>query len=94
MRLIWTLRAINDLRSARSFIEQDSPSAAAQQIEYVLAAVETLRLFPLSGRPGRIPKVRELVVGRTPFVVAYRARPELIEVLSVMHGRQSWPDAF
>lgn len=94
MRLIWTRRAINDLRSARSYIEQDNPTAAAQQVEYVLAAVDTLRMFPLSGRPGRIPNVRELVIGRTPFVVAYRARADLIEVLAVMHGRRSWPDAF
>jgi toxin ParE1/3/4 len=60
----------------------------------VLAAVETLARFPDSGRPGRVTGTRELVVTQTPFIVAYRRRGDAIEILSVLHGRQRWPDGF
>jgi plasmid stabilization system protein ParE len=33
------------------------------------------------------------VLWRHPYLVPYRVRGELIEVLRVLHGRQRWPDA-
>jgi toxin ParE1/3/4 len=35
-----------------------------------------------------------LVIGRTPYIVPYRLRGEIIEILAVMHGRQRWPEVF
>ena len=37
---------------------------------------------------------RELVVARLPFVIAYRIRPDRIEVVRVIHGRRNWRAAF
>jgi toxin ParE1/3/4 len=91
MRLIWTEPAIRDLGAARAYISFDSPSAAAAQVELVLTATAGLIHFPESGRPGRRAGTREMVVNRTPFVVAYRARGDAIEVLRVLHGRRRWP---
>jgi toxin ParE1/3/4 len=36
---------------------------------------------------------RELVIGRTPFIVVYRVKPKAkrIELLRVLHGSQQWP---
>lgn len=93
MRLVWTEPALRDLAAARAYIALDNPFAAARQMEYIFAAVETLPRFPESGRPGRRPGTRELVVGRTPFIVPYRIRGDLIELLRVLHGRQRWPDS-
>jgi toxin ParE1/3/4 len=43
------------------------------------------------GRPGRVPGTRELVV--TPnYLVPYRIKGEVLEVLRVMHARQRWPN--
>jgi len=94
MRLIWTQPALRDLQAARLYIASDSPSAAAQQIDYIFTAVETLLQFPDSGRPGRRKDTRELVVNRTPFIVPYRVRGDVIELLRVLHGRRRWPDSF
>jgi toxin ParE1/3/4 len=94
MRIVWTAPALGDLSAARAFITLDSPAAARRQVEYVVAAVETLPRFPESGRPGRTRGIRELVVGHTPFVVAYRVSGDVIEILRVMHGRQRWPARF
>jgi len=76
----------------RAYIARDNPPAADRQVERVLAAVAGLLRFPEIGRPGRRAGTRELVVSRTPYVVAYRLRADAIEILRVMHGRQRWPD--
>ena len=93
MRVVWTARALRDLAALRAYISQDNLPAAERQVEFVLAAVAGLARFPDIGRPGRRSGTRELVVGRTPYLVPYRVRGELVEVLRVLHGRQRWPDA-
>jgi len=91
MRIVWTAPAIFDLQALRAYIDRDQPSAAARQVEHTLAAVGGLVSFPDSGRPGRRKGTRELVVGRTPYIIAYRSRGDAIQVLRVLHGRQRWP---
>jgi len=93
MRVVWTARALRDLASLRAYIWHDNPAAAERQVERILAAAARLAEFPETGRPGRRAGTRELVVSRTPYLVPYRVRGELVEVLRVLHGRQRWPDA-
>jgi len=33
-----------------------------------------------------------LVVSGTPYIVPYRVRGEVLEVLRVLHGAMRWPD--
>jgi toxin ParE1/3/4 len=94
MRIVWTEPALRDLASARAYIARDKPTAADSQVQRVLSAVEGLLRFPESGRPGRRLGTRELVIGKTPYVVPYRLRGDSIEILRVLHGRQRWPDSF
>jgi toxin ParE1/3/4 len=91
MRIVWTAPAISDLQALRAYIGQDRPVAAAQQVEHILAAISGLVRFPESGRPGRRSGTRELVSGRTPYLVVYRARGDALQILRVLHGRQRWP---
>ncbi len=37
---------------------------------------------------------RELVITGTPYIAAYRVRPQRIEVLRIIHGAQRWPKRF
>ena len=37
----------------------------------IVSSVQLLATFPMSGRAGRFPGTRELVVANTPFLVAY-----------------------
>jgi len=91
MRIVWTEPALRDLAAARAYIALDKPEAARGQVERILTAVAGLVPFPNLGRPGRRPATRELVVTGTPYVVPYRVRGDVIEVLRVFHGRQRWP---
>lgn len=53
-----------------------------------------LSRHPEIGRQGRAGGTRELVVSRTPYIVAYRVADRRVEVLAVLHGAQQWPDDF
>ena len=94
MRLVWTPRALGELAAARVYIARDNPSAAARQVQRILAAVSGLLQFPEMGRPGRRIGTRELLVGRTPFIAVYRVRADAVEIVAILHGRQRWPDDF
>ena len=94
MQIVWTEPAVRDLAAARRYIADDNPSLANRQIDRVIAAVASLAEFPESGRPGRHSGTRELVVSRSPYLVAYRLRGNMIEILRVLHGSQRWPESF
>ena len=93
MRLIWSRRAVADLRELRAFIEQDAPGAAKRITERIVESIETMiPANPKIGRPGRVSGARELVLGGTPYVVPYRIRDGNIVILRVLHGARRWPD--
>ncbi len=92
MRLAWAEPALRDLAAARLYIARDNPAAATRQVERILTAAAGLVRFPESGRPGRRAGTRELVVGRTPYLLPYRISGDVIEILRVLHGRQRWPE--
>ena len=78
------------LRQAELFIGKENATAAARTAQLILDAVEQLRKFPSSGRPGRLPDTRELAVTRTQFLITYRVRGGTLEILGVLHGAQKW----
>lgn len=94
MRLRWSQPALNDLVELRAYIANDRPQAASTVARRILEAVIRLEQFPRMGRPGRVAGTRELVVTRTPYLVAYRIREDTIELLRVLHGARRWPERF
>jgi plasmid stabilization system protein ParE len=85
-------RAIGRLEAIGTHIEADNPAAAARVVGTIALAVQRLGRAPGRGRPGRLRGTRELVVVGTPYIVAYRVHANDIEVLTVQHGAQRWPD--
>jgi toxin ParE1/3/4 len=73
MTILWSPEAIDDLQSARVHIAADDPAAAKRIALHILHCVEELLPEnPQLGHPGRVPGTRELVIGKTPFIVPYR----------------------
>ena len=62
-------------------------------IDHIRIQIQQLRLFPNSGRQGRIEGTRELVIQHTPYIVAYRILDGTVRILRVLHGAQQWPEA-
>jgi toxin ParE1/3/4 len=94
MPVLWTLPASGHLRELHSYVSDSSLEAADRQVAILLNATGTLADFPEKGRPGRRRGTRELVVSGTPYVVAYRVRSGVIEILAVVHGARRWPRSF
>ena len=92
MRLEWLALAQSDRAAIFDYIEADSPKAAIAVDERIRERVETLSRFPESGRPGRIEGTRELVIDRTPYIVAYRITGNTVRILRMLHGARRWPD--
>jgi toxin ParE1/3/4 len=91
----WTEQATQQLDQAHDYITlSNSEEVAAQITMHIAASVQQLATFPMSGRPGRVPGTRELVISNAPFVVAYRIEKERIVILAIYHGAQQWPEGF
>ncbi len=91
MRVRWLDSAIDSLDAQGEYIARNDPEAAARIVSSILSSVERLATFPASGRPGRIPGTRELIVPGTPFIIPYRIRAGTVEILRVLHASRKWP---
>jgi toxin ParE1/3/4 len=91
----WTEQAIQQLDQARDYIAlSNSEEVAARITTLIVTAIQQLSRFPMSGRSGRIPGTRELVISNTPFIAAYAVNRDRIVILALYHGAQQWPEAF
>ena len=94
MRVRWLRRALRNLEEEAEYIARDDPNAAARIVDRIATSVERLATHPASGRIGRVPGTRELVVSGTPYIVPYRVRGEMVEILRVFHAARKWPEKF
>jgi len=91
----WTEQATRQLDQAHDYIAlSNSREVAARITTQIVTGIQQLAAFPMSGRPGRVPGTRELVISNTPFIVAYAIDQDRIVILAVYHGAQRWPEAF
>jgi toxin ParE1/3/4 len=91
MRVEWLRKALRNLDEEAAYIAADDASAARLIVERVLDAVSQLVAQPGLGRPGRVPGTRELVVPRTRYVVPYRVRGDVVQILRVFHTSRRPP---
>jgi toxin ParE1/3/4 len=94
VRVEWLRAAINNLDALAEYIARDNLSAAERTVATIRSAVENLERTPSSGRPGRISGTRELVVSGTPYIVPYRVRSDVVQLIRVFHAARKWPSQF
>ena len=87
MRLIWSLQAIEDVEAIRTYVARDSEQYANLLVDWIIAAVDRLEGFPLSGRV--VPEVgdeslREVIFRN--YRIVYRLKPEIIGIVTVFHA--------
>ncbi len=91
----WTEQATRQLDQAHDYITLSNSEEIAARIRMqIVTSVQQLATFPMSGRAGRIPGTRELVISNTPFIAAYAIDQNRIVILAVYHGAQQWPEVF
>jgi addiction module RelE/StbE family toxin len=86
-QVVWTEPAVADLEAIADCIALDKPAAARELIQRILAHVEQLTDFPLSG-PGLrgFRGYRQLV--EPPCRVVYRVDGDRVLILHVMRSEQ------
>jgi toxin ParE1/3/4 len=94
-KIDWTEQAVRQLDQAYDCIAlSNSEEVAAKVTTQIVISVQQLIRFPMSGRLGRIPGTRELVISNTPFIAAYTIQRDRIVIVAIYHGSQMWPEAF
>jgi toxin ParE1/3/4 len=95
MNLRWTAKSLDDLEKIHDYIAQDNPEAATRTLAIIAAFIDgQLEEYPHSGRPGRVPGTRELVIRNTPFIAPYRVVGKTIQILRIYHAARRWPERF
>ena len=94
MRVRWLRVALANLEAEADYIAEDNRAAAGRVVQKMFRAANLLKKNPAIGRPGRVAGTRELVVAGTPYILPYRVRGEVVEILRVFHAARRWPEAF
>jgi toxin ParE1/3/4 len=93
--IAWTAQATRQLDQAHDYIASANGGEVAFRVTMqIVNAIQQLASFPMSGRVGRVPGTRELVVANTPFIAAYAIDKARIVILAIYHGVQKWPLVF
>lgn len=94
MMVVWLPRAERNLETLYSAAAEENPSAALDLLTRIDTVVRRLGEFPNMGHPGRVTGTRELVVDGTPYILPYRVRNRVVQILCVLHGARRWPQRF
>ena len=90
MKIRLTLRAVAELQAIGEYLHRENPEAARKAEAAIVAAFETLRLFPEAGRLQDVAHVRKFTTRRYGYLIYYRAlrsRNEIL-ILTILHGRR------
>lgn len=91
LEIVWSRLARRRLEEIHDHIAKDKPDAAQRFTTRLVATVEVLKDYPLLGRTGSEPGIRELVIGGTPYIVLYRTSAKRVVISTIWHGAQHKP---
>jgi plasmid stabilization system protein ParE len=86
-QVVFVRRARRQLNAQIAYVAERNPAAAQRLRERIAAAQRQLADFPRSAPRGALPGTRRLVVA--PYVLTYRERGTVVEVIDIRHGRQA-----
>ncbi len=91
VRIKWLRTALKNFNEEIAYIAEDSPKAARLVTRRIRESVALLAELPAIGRPGRVPGTRELPVPKTRYLIPYRVRRGVVEILRVFHASRRPP---
>lgn len=86
-KIIWSLKAVENLEDISIYISKNSPLYAPVFVQKIINSVDRLLDFPYSGR--KVPEfdednIREIIFHN--YRIVYRVNKNNIEIILVIHG--------
>lgn len=94
MKIRWLEDAIQDLEALHAYVAHDNLTAANRVAKKLVESTNFLMEQPWMGRVGRVPNTRELIVSGLPYIIPYRVKNNVVEILRVFHSAMQWPEEF
>ncbi len=89
--IVWLAEARIEKDEIVDYIAQRNVLAALGVDQQIEQQVGQLAYFPYLGKAGRESNTFELVITKTPYIVAYRLRADTVQILHIFHERRDWP---
>lgn len=93
MHIQWSPESVQDLKSLVAYIH-DHHGDSARVVGTIMETVALLANTPYIGRSGRVAGTRELIIADTPYIVPYRVKNNVLQILRVYHSSRQWPESF
>ncbi len=90
MLVKWRPEARLELWSILDYIGDRNPIAAANLFDAIEQTTQALPEHPYLYRLGRVNGTREIVISPN-YIVIYQTTTNYIEIISVVHARQEYP---
>jgi toxin ParE1/3/4 len=85
----WSAEAIADLIAIRDYIARFNPQAAEREAEKIIAAGDSLAIFP--GREREIEGGRRELLTVKPYVIRYEYDDAIVGIITIGHGGRRSP---
>ena len=89
----WTDPAWEDIDELSDYLvaHEEDFQLAEEIVKRILEAPERLSVMPWSGKPGRVPGTRELLVQKTRYSLVYSVSDTTVFILRVIHSSRLFP---
>ena len=86
LKVIYLAVAVQDLQSIYNYIGQDSKRYALLEVKKIKSLINSLKEYPLKGRPYGSRKNREIrAINFRNYIIFYTISEEHINILSIHH---------
>ena len=92
MKLRWSPEAADDLEEIFNYLLLHWPAYAQSTAKQIYREVQSLKRFPMTGRPTDKFGVRELVFDRLPYLCLYLVELDAITLLHIRHAARDRPE--
>jgi len=92
----WADPAWEDIDELADYLidQEEDFQLVEESVKRILQAPERLSVMPWSGKPGRVPDTRELLVQKTRYSLVYSVSDTTVFILRVMHSSRLFPPVF
>lgn len=82
----WTIPAFNDFMVFVNYYRHEAGLELSKKFaDAIEKSLETLSLMPTIARPGFKINTRQYILQEFPFIIEFRARNNVIEILAFLH---------